>query len=71
VRTIRREHDRLGELVMLLVDAHDDPRELNTANLRRLTGRTLRESLLARERALAVLTGNDSVLDALQDKGGD
>ena len=56
IETIRHEHDRLAEAIVVTVDFLGDVQageRLNLANLRRTN--TLRDSLRAREAALEVL----------------
>lgn len=70
-QTIRQEHERLAEALMLVIDLLGDVQNglerVKLENLRRATGSTLRKSLLARERALFVLLGVEVTDDELRE----
>jgi hypothetical protein len=60
LRILLREHDRLVRLAIGTIDALEDAQggrgpRLNMENLRRAAGRSLRESIEARDAALGLL----------------
>lgn len=59
IATVRHEHDRLMELIMVTIDLLGEVQEgretVQLPNLRKAAGATLRKSLQARDDALAVL----------------